>query len=83
DIALSSEIARRQEAVQQLTVEREEREEAVADRVRCVVCLHQERSVYFWSCHHVVVCGECDGQLTQCPVCNTEITKRSRNVVIS
>ncbi|CAN0358860.1 unnamed protein product [Ectocarpus sp. 13 AM-2016] len=59
------------------------REEAVADLVRCVVCLHRERCAYFHTCHHMVVCGECDDQLTHCPICATMIKRRSKNVIIS
>lgn len=83
ELALASEVAKPEEAVQQLSAEKEKREEAVADRVRCVICLHKERSVYFWNCRHMVVCGECDENITKCPLCNTSIKKRSKNVIIS
>ncbi|CAN0042498.1 unnamed protein product [Ectocarpus sp. 13 AM-2016] len=81
--ALVAETRRREEVAQALAAEKGKREEAVEDRVRCVVCYDRVRTVYFQTCHHLVVCGQCSDELSACPICNTIVRKRSKNVIIS
>ncbi|CAM9692965.1 unnamed protein product [Ectocarpus sp. 8 AP-2014] len=68
------------DAVQKLDAAKE----AIEDRTRCVVCEELQRSVRFHGCQHVVVCDQCEVQLTHCPVCRKKITKKyNKRVIIS
>ena len=45
----------------------------------CVVCMDNERSCLYVPCNHLVVCAECDADITAaslpCPMCNTAIDR--------
>jgi len=47
-----------------------------ADERVCRVCWEQEADTAFYDCGHVVSCGECAGQLEQCPVCRKRVMAR-------
>jgi hypothetical protein len=45
------------------------------DRVLCVVCMEEERSVLFLPCNHMCACGGCAAAACRgkCPACRAEI----------
>ena len=79
---LAKECQKRRDAESELADERQSRrvaESQVANyrsRVRCVMCLEEERSVLFQPCWHLVSCSPCADKVGICPVCRTQIEGR-------
>lgn len=42
----------------------------------CIVCSSNLRDVVFLPCRHFVLCGECGGKVTACPLCRHTIEDR-------
>ena len=79
---LAKECQKRRDAESELADERQSRrvaESQVANyrsRVRCVMCLEEERSVLLQPCWHLVSCKSCADKVGICPVCRTQIEGR-------
>ena len=55
---------------------------AAEDRLLCVVCQDEERSVVLVPCWHCALCAACAPACAACPICRTDVTER-RAVVLS
>jgi hypothetical protein len=43
------------------------------DHKKCITCHTSERQSIIVPCGHYVCCSDCGGQLSECPVCRTEV----------
>ena len=61
--------------------------EDAQDQLNCAVCFENRRDCLYMPCMHLATCGECDKELEaqnqSCPMCQTQIQSRIRNVNIA
>ena len=46
----------------------------------CCICLSAPTNIIFTNCGHMCICGNCDKNLTKCPLCRTTITKQKMEI---
>ncbi|XP_075680395.1 RCC1 and BTB domain-containing protein 1-like [Dermatophagoides pteronyssinus] len=48
------------------------------DRFRCSICCDREVQIVFSPCQHLTSCEQCSKRIDDCPICRTNIDRRSR-----
>ena len=50
-------------------------------RLLCVVCKERERGIVLVPCSHFTLCTVCAPDISECPVCRTDVQERRRMVI--